>query len=217
VTLGSVEGERDQAECSFTPLLREIFALAPQVHAVAFVDVEGECVDYCSSLDAFDTKVFGAHLHMLMENTRRRMQGMATGHLRYLQIFAEERDFIIRPLTDEYVLIVIAAPGSADRILIDAMDRAAELLRQEAGLSRPRWEPAAGRLEVKLRDSVSWEFAPASVDDGERCLQIADVIGRWEEGGGAAGGKLVCFRVRSEDGDELTLVHDEARDIWFRW
>jgi hypothetical protein len=42
------------------------------------------------------------------------------------------------------------------------------------------------------------------------------VLGKWVETGGAAGGSLCCFRVRTEEGVELTLAHDLSRDRWTR-
>ena len=56
------EGARDQAESAFTEILRRLLHRMKGILAVAFVDGAGECVDYCSALDPFDTKVVAAQL-----------------------------------------------------------------------------------------------------------------------------------------------------------
>jgi hypothetical protein len=45
-------------------------------------------------------------------------------------------------------------------------------------------------------------------------VTITGVLGRWTEPGGAMGDDLVCFRVQTKDGQELTLVHDPGGDGW---
>jgi hypothetical protein len=39
------------------------------------------------------------------------------------------------------------------------------------------------------------------------------VLGRWTEAL-EAGDEIVCFRVRTEEGQELTLVHEPRSDVW---
>jgi hypothetical protein len=67
-------------------------------------------------------------------------------------------------------------------------------------------------MDVAVRSAVGWPYAPASfVREGLRVI-VSDVLGRWPEE--ETGGALVCFRVRTLDGQEMTLVHDVARDGW---
>ena len=65
------EAERDQMESAFTPILRQgVERIAPSVLALAFVDHEGECIDYVSSLDPFEAKVCAAHALVLVDGLR---------------------------------------------------------------------------------------------------------------------------------------------------
>jgi hypothetical protein len=78
----------------------------------------------------------------------------------------------------------------------------------------PTWDPAPRSLEVIVRGAVGWPYAPAAFSQEGVRVFISDVLGRWTEDGGAQGDELVCFRVRTEEGQELTLVHDPAGDGW---
>ena len=64
------EAKRDLLETSFTPILRRIWSAMESVLAAVFVDLEGECIDYVSSLDPFEAKVSGAHAFVLVDTIR---------------------------------------------------------------------------------------------------------------------------------------------------
>jgi hypothetical protein len=82
------------------------------------------------------------------------------------------------------------------------------------GLPAPEWEPQRGSLEVMVRSAVGWPYAPSAFNEGGITVGIADVMGRWTEPGGVGGDELICFRVRTEEGQELTLVHDPDGEGW---
>jgi hypothetical protein len=69
-------------------------------------------------------------------------------------------------------------------------------------------------LEVIVRAAVGWPYAPAAFSQEGVRVVVSDVLGRWTEPGGSLGDELVCFRVRTADGQELTLVHDPAGNGW---
>jgi predicted regulator of Ras-like GTPase activity (Roadblock/LC7/MglB family) len=206
------EAARDQIESAFTPILRRIWSSAPAVLAAVFVDMEGECIDYVSSIDPFEAKVSGAHAHVLMDALRVRhkleLQEPIT-----LEITGSARELWARRVSEDYLLVVVLEPGADHLQVRSVLSAAGREFRAEVGAASPAWEPA-GVLEVLVRSAVGWPYAPAAFSQEGVRVVVTDVLGRWTEPGGAYGDELVCFRVRTEDGQELTLVHDPGGDGW---
>lgn len=211
------EAPRDQDESGFTLILRRLWAAEPDVLAVCFVDHDGECVDYCSSLAPFDAKVAGAHLSIIMTEMREPVRRLGGGRTVELCIHALGRDFVARQVSDDYLLVVVVRGGMVDPTVHRAIDLTVEQLRAEANVPTPTWDPLGPELEIELREAVGWDWAPAAILEGDARTPIADVLGRWEESGGAAGGYLVCFRVRTVTEKELTLAFDAVQGRWLRW
>jgi hypothetical protein len=209
------EAARDQAESAFTPILRRLLYRTTGILGVCFVDEEGESVDYCAALPPYDIKVTGAHLHVVMTDLARRFVGIGGGQSWLLHVCGEHRDLLARRVSDNYMLVVILKPHALTRRLLGGIEHAVTELRRESGMSVPSWEPVIDSVSVEVREAVGWPYAPAAFHDSGRRVVIDDVLGRWAEGSGAHG--RICFRVRTETGEELTLVHDRAFDRWERY
>lgn len=216
-----LESPRDLDESSFTPILRAVLYAVPGALAVVFVDREGECIDYCSSLPPFDAKVIAAHMLIVTSEVRERSS--RAGEPWYLHVHGSERDIVVRRITDDYLLVVVTRPIGVSSLLTETMELAVRQLRSECGEPPPAWEPAPDtRVRVELRVSnTGWAYAPSAFWDlGDRTA-VTDVLGRWvEEEKGLRPGdlpiELVCFMVRTEHGQELTLVHRVDEDTWER-
>ena len=208
------ESPRDQTESAFTPILRRLLHRTTGVLAVCFVDDEGETVDYCAALPPYDVKVNGAQMRVVMGNLGPRMQHAGGGESWLLHVSAGGRDLLARRLSDEYMLIVLTKPRGITRRLLAGVEQTVGELRREAGIPVPHWEPAVFTIGVEVREAIGWPYAPAAFLDEGRRVVIADVLGRWTEGTGPRA--RVCFRVRTDDGEELTLVHDREIDRWER-
>jgi hypothetical protein len=211
------EGPRDELETAFTPILRRIRKALPGALAVAFVDQEGECIDYVGSLDAFDIKVSAAHAGMLMDRLRGSQHKLGLVQPLSLHVAASGRELWARRVTDEHVLV---AQSGRDVDALQAwtvLSSAAEEFRSEIGVGRPAWEPPPP-LEVWTRDAVGWPFAPAAFTEHGARTEIGDVLGRWTEPcegvERAPAAERTCFRIRTADGRELTLVHDPQSASW---
>lgn len=202
------ESIRDQDENAFTAILRRLFRTVPALTSAVFVDMEGECIDYVTSDDPFEAKVTGAHMQMLLN--------MLPGAFAF-ELVASRREVWVRRVSGEYVLVVMLARGFDRGELRDAMALAGREFRAEVGIEAPHWEKDA-RLSVRVRTSPGWTYAPEGFSVGGERVAIAAVLGRWTEpppDPGAAGAQtLVCFRVRTPDGHELTLAHDETAEAW---
>ena len=208
------EAPRDQGESAFTPILRRLLYRTTGVLAVAFVDQEGECVDYCSALDPFDAKIAGAQMLVTMTELAERMAGLQAGQSWEAHVHADERDLVARRVSDEYLLVVVLKPRAFTRRLLGGIEHAVTELRQEAAIPRPDWEPVRDSVRVETRDAVGWPYAPAAYFDAGRRIGVDDVLGRWMEGTGRT--SRVYFRVRTDEGEEVTLVHDRGLDRWQR-
>ena len=208
------EGPRDELETAFTPILRRVWTEVPSVLSAAFVDHEGECIDYVSSLDPYEAKVSAAHTTMLFEQLRTRQHKLGFAEPVTLMISATLRELWARRVTDEHLLVAISAHGAEAAGIGPVLERAAAEFRREVGVELPVWEPSPP-LEVVVRAAVGWPFAPAAFTaEGVRVV-VSDVLGRWVEHPEAPGiEERTCFRVRTDDGRELTLVHDPARPGW---
>ncbi|MBX3275339.1 MAG: roadblock/LC7 domain-containing protein [Sandaracinaceae bacterium] len=209
------EFARDQAESAFTVILRRLLYRTTGLLAVAFVDAEGECVDYCSAIDPYEAKVAGAQLMVTMTELGARMARLGAGTSFMLTMHGTRRDLVVRRVSDEYLLVVLMRPRALTRRLTGGIEHAVTELRREAGIATPPWEPVVDSVRVELREAVGWAYAPqAYFDEGGERVGIGAVLGRWMEGAGADA--RVCFRVATEAGEELTLVHDRGHDRWER-
>lgn len=213
----SREHHRDQTETMFTPVLRDLFVSDPAVVAVVFVDREGECVDYCGSVDPYEVKVVGAHMQVVLRNLRPSLEKLSMGELGELHIHAERFELVLRRIDQDYACIVMRREGGSDDAMLAALDLAIRRLRELSGLTIPRWDLDAGGIVVHVRESVGWGYAPDAIVESGTNLRVDAVLGRWEENGGLSGRPLVCFRVHTEDGQDCTLVYDAAHERWFRW
>lgn len=206
------ESPRDQAESAFTPILRRLLHRTTGVLAVCFVDEEGETVDYCAALPPYDTKVTGAHLRVVISDLSARLARLGAGESWLVHVGSEARDLVARRLSEEYMLVVVTKPRAVTKRLLGGIEQAVGELRREAAIPVPHWEPSAFAVRVEVREAVGWPYAPAAFYDGVQRVAIAAVLGRWMEGSGQR--MRVCFRVRTENGEELTLAHDRAFDRW---
>lgn len=211
------EHGRDQVETEFTVALRLLFEVDPDVVAVAFVDHEGECVDYCGSLEPYEIRVVGAQLQVVVNNMAPSLTQLGLGELGELHVHCERYEFVIRRIDYEYAIIVMRREGKSDERMLQALDQTMGLLRKLAGLGTPPWDAAERQLQVHVRESAGWGYAPEVIIDSQGILLVDAVLGRWVEVGGLTGQPLVCFRVHTADGRDSTLAHDAAHDRWYRW
>ena len=207
------EAPRDQTESAFTPILRHAWLSVPWIVALVFVDSEGECIDYVSSVEPYEAKVTGAHMHVLLRALHDQPRAFG-GEAILLRVECARYELWGRRVTDEHLLAALVHPGADPLQLGSVLGRCAREFRSEVGASAPRWEPDKTLLEVVVRNAVGWGYAPRAYHQDGIHVAITDVLGRWFEPLTDRDDELVCFRVRTEEGIELTLVHDPDADGW---
>jgi hypothetical protein len=209
-----LEVKRDTETTEFTTILRRFWAAIPRAIVAAFVDQEGECIDHVSSLDPYEAKVHAAQIMSVLGKMLFLRDKPRFGEPHTLEIIASRKELWARRIDDEYTMVVVANPGTERTLMKRALVRTVHAFRDEANIARPAWEPAGDITRVETRSATAWQYAPVSfTEDGVRVV-ISDVIGRWEEKDEIGSREKVCFRIRTEFGEELTLVHDPKHDEW---
>lgn len=207
------ESPREELPTAFTPILRQLWQSSPEVWVAAVADMEGECVDYVTSLDPYEAKVNAAHGRVLVAGAEQEAPG-SWGELQIVEIRGEVRELWARRIDEEYTLVLVFGIGAHRLSLQRAVRRAVEQFRSEAGMATPTWEPASLPLYVELREARGLPHAPVAYAlEGER-IEVAHVLGWWPERERGPSSERLCFRVHTESGEELTLVHDVVRDGW---
>ena len=199
---------RDQNLSPFGVILARLCD-ALGAHGAVLVDQEGEAVDYAGAMQPFDLKIVGAELRLLVNGLSASCFG-GTGS-RELVLRGRNKSFAAFCLEDGYALVV-QLPLGAFLMSHRAVSEAVRDLCQEAGWRVPpsfikdRWVrvDVRGRSGAPRRPEALWI-------DGR--WHSVEVLGRWidqhqllsrEDG----------YRVRLENGSELTLVR-ERLDRWF--
>jgi hypothetical protein len=201
-------------ESAFTHILRRFWKSSQSILSVAFIDGEGEAIDYCSSIDPFEAKVIGAQMIVTARTVLESVVKAGHGRMYEMTVIADRRVLIVRRVTDELALVTCTKVGEDEHAVAVAVERCIDRLRREAELDIPEWEPRPKPLEVLIREAVGWDYAPALFSETEgEWTEVAAVLGRWEDDDQD---DLTCFRVRTRDGNELTLAHDTKYDRWTR-
>jgi hypothetical protein len=137
------EAPRDEDETAFTPTLRSVWRAHHGIICVTFVDGFGECIDYCSEIDPFETKIMGAHLGLIMTDLLR-SDASLHGEVIASCMRGKTRDFFVYRVSDDYILGIVAHAGTPGHTVNRAASDAMDALRSEARLT-----PPAGRIRLQ--------------------------------------------------------------------
>jgi hypothetical protein len=211
----AAEPRRDRPATPFARILSAFLQAQPGVVGAVFLDMEGECIDYASSRDPYDVMVFGATLVQPTLQLLHSDKRLRAGAPILWVLEAEHLDALVRRVSDEHLLALWLQPNSISARVLHALGPLAELLRQEAGLAAPAWDPEGEPLEVETRAATGWGYAPHTMRSRDQTACELEVLGRWAERGSVSTQEAVCFRVRCA-GHELTLVHERALNRWYR-
>lgn len=209
-----MKAKRDTSPSEFALILRRVCEAVTSVEMAAFVDMEGECIDYYSSLDPYEAKVIAAQTVVLLAQVLELNRKLQYGEAYVIEVSTGEKELLARRINDDYLLVVLAAPEEENTRIGRVLVHAAREFRTDAGVAAAVWEPSADILTVETRDAKGWKYAPAAFREEGKRVVISDVLGRWIESRELRSRGKVCFRVRTEQGMELTLVHDPELNQW---
>lgn len=194
---------RSQTASAFTGLLQDLQSGCPGCRAVAFVDREGETVDFTGSGDEFDIKVAAAHWRIILQE----VDALPPGPARRLVVDNARRSYVIEALPEGYALVLVFARRAAFHVSERALGACLRALCREAGFSATRpvatWAPVEVYPRHPRRRRPEWAHIGGS-------WQAVDVLGvlmglRPSERG---------YRVRLSGGAEVTLVREPLGHWW---
>ena len=125
--------QRDMDPSGIAKILEIFFGGNHSVEAAVLFDRTGETVDYHSVIDPFDTRLAAAYCGILFESARYRMAWLEQASLEILEMTCEHYDIVTVPVYEDFLLTVLAKPGTADESLLDAISGAREALIQDIG------------------------------------------------------------------------------------
>jgi hypothetical protein len=174
----------------------------PGAYAAALVDREGETVDYAGLAEPFDVRVAAAHLRILMQQCE---EISFWGTPSTLTVRGAKKTTALRALPDGYALVL--------------------LMRKRAGFTRSDRAFAVCERALALEanwpisDSVrAWVVAEVDCDERGRPIRVLDDARAYpvEVLGTVVGmsSRERGFRVRTADGNEITLVREPGA-FWY--
>jgi len=187
----------------FSIILAELIGRVPGAYAAALVDMYGETVDYAGAIEPFDVKVAAAHMRIVLSQVDRFGK---LGETRNVVIRAATTSFVVRKLPIGYAVALLLRKRAGFTASERAFAVCERLLAIEAGWpyfeSKPSWYPVDVAVDRRGR--------PTGIGKVRQQVQRVEVLGsvvglRPQEKG---------FRVRTEVGEELTIVR-EARRCWY--
>lgn len=214
--------ERDTDETPFAAILERLLRRVPGAYAAALVDQEGETVDYAGLASAFDLRVAAAEVRLALDQIGR---AMPETEARWIVVRGAKKTFTVRLLPDGYALVTLLrrrAGFTASRRAFGVCERE---LGEEAG-----WRVAARPAGATARHELPHDRGIAQLEGPWWAIEV-EVDGRGrprrlKAPGGESRtvevlGAIVAhaprelgFRVRTQDGEEVTVVR-EARRCWY--
>lgn len=200
--------ERVQLFTPFTRILERLIRSTTGALGAAFVDSEGEAVDYAGKLDSFTVKVAAAHMRIILHEAA---QSPAFGgdSLREVTLRSRERTFFIRSIPEGYAVVLVLARRafSVSRRALQVAER--HLAREAAlpisfGRNETIWYP------IDVECQVSRGRRPSRVRLGSHWEPIDTVLGMVANMPPRERG----YRARLGSGAEITLIR-EAPSTWY--
>lgn len=207
---------RDANESPFASILEQLLRGLPGAYAAAFVDEEGECVEYAGAVDAFHVKVASAHFRVALEAFN---ETRAAGRASWFLVRGSRESALVYRLWDMYALVVLFTRGGGFARTPRAMFAALRQISDEGAFQYDgeRWYPTRFTLDAKGRPQV-WHRQSSGAGTGLRAREGSAAVqadsveivgsvmglGRGERG----------YRLRLEGGAEVTAIQEVSR-VWY--
>jgi hypothetical protein len=196
---------RDTEASAFARILDDLVRRIPGAQGAVLVDGEGEAVDYAGRVEPFGLKLAGAYWQLVVNDLRGRLDLPVLGTPRSVVVRGVSRSFIVHPLPEGYVLVLVLGRRAGFTVGARAFAVCSRALALEAGWSSPVAIAAWFSVEVESKRTG----APARLRRGVLRKDL-EILGRLAPLGPRERG----WRVRLENGAEVTLVR-EPGNHWY--
>jgi hypothetical protein len=199
---------RDQDVTAFSATLDRLCDATAALGA-AFVDPQGETVDYAGSLESFQIRVAAAEARLLLDTLERSsVLDFASTH--ELTVSGTRGGVVAVPMSEGYA-VVLLVPRRCFGVSRRAVAEAVRELSHEAGFDPPAWSGGERWERVELSRPAKRGARPEALwwNGAWRKLEI---LGRY--GVSAHRSRETGYRARLEGGAEITLVR-ERTGVWY--
>jgi hypothetical protein len=201
---------RDQSDSAFSAILGRLCDDCGAL-AAAFVDPEGETVDYAGLLEPYEIKVVAAEWRIVLAVVHEsRLPGFH--NVKSITVRATSRSYFIEAMPDGYA-IALRLPRHCFNVSRRAMSQAVRELAREAALTRPeaRAEVHWARVRVRTPDSSRPLRRPDAIWMGDAWSPLT-ILGRYQARDLSR--SELGYLARLSSGAEVFLVR-EPLGVWF--
>lgn len=96
---------------AFAEILAELVGQIPGAIGAVFMDEEGEAVDQFSHIPLMDILLTGAHWGIVLRHVEETVKRHSWGHTELLVLNGAQTDIIIKPITEEYAVVLAMKAG----------------------------------------------------------------------------------------------------------
>ncbi len=116
---------------AFAEILAELVGDIPGALGAIFLDWDGEAVDQFSHIPVFDILLVGAHWGIVLRHVQDLVGKHSWGETQLVVLNGPETDILIKPITDEYAVVLTMKAGHHLAHAIDAVNNVTEAIEQE--------------------------------------------------------------------------------------
>jgi predicted regulator of Ras-like GTPase activity (Roadblock/LC7/MglB family) len=114
---------------AFGEILKRMVERVPGSLGAVFADWEGEAVDQFAHIEPVEMRLLGAHWGVILSLTRQRLAH--AGPIEEFWIECERAIFLVRPVTDEYYVVLAARRSAHLALARRELERGADTLKAE--------------------------------------------------------------------------------------
>ncbi len=107
---------------AFAEILAELVGEIPGALGAVFLDWDGEAVDQFSHIPLFDILLVGAHWGIVLRHVNNLLENHAWGATQLVVLNGPKTDILIKPITEDYAIVLAMKAGHHLAHAISAMD-----------------------------------------------------------------------------------------------
>lgn len=116
---------------AFAEILTELVGQIPGALGAVFLDWDGEAVDQFSHIPVMDILLVGAHWGLILRLVQNLVEKHAWGETQLVVLNGPETDIIIKPITNEYAVVLAMKAGHHLAHAITAVEKVTAAIERE--------------------------------------------------------------------------------------